>query len=170
MIEKALAEIHYNVLPNKSTKSQVCAAFGHYLGEERADARRPSHQQVLDAIRQLQEANTIPIQRARMRIRLTMLSKDGKRLKDRILEKIETVEEDEWSEEWELVSDASGPTVAALKGRFSDLTIRSCRLLSLTLDNSRRSTSSSKQNAKARTGQDWRLSALQQSRLEERKE
>lgn len=60
--------------------------------------------QILAAIRQLQEANTIPIQRARMRVRLTMPSKDGKRLKDKILEKTESVEEDEWGDEWELVA------------------------------------------------------------------
>lgn len=39
-----------------------------------------------------------------MRIRLTMPSKDGKRLKEEILKNVEKVEEDEWSEEWELVS------------------------------------------------------------------
>ena len=39
-----------------------------------------------------------------MRIRLTMPSKDGKRLKDKIIEKTETVEEEDWSEEWELIA------------------------------------------------------------------
>lgn len=39
-----------------------------------------------------------------MRIRLTMPSKDGKRLKEEILKNVEKVEDDEWSEEWELVS------------------------------------------------------------------
>jgi len=58
---------------------------------------------VLDGIRLLQEAKTIPIQRARMRIRLTMPAKDGKRLKDKIVEKTDSVEEEDWSEEWELV-------------------------------------------------------------------
>lgn len=61
------------------------------------------HYQILEAIKLLQEAKTIPIQRARMRIRLTMPSKDGKRLKEEILKNVEKVEEDEWSEEWELV-------------------------------------------------------------------
>lgn len=39
-----------------------------------------------------------------MRIRLTMPSKDGKKLKDKIIEKTESVEEDEWGDEWELVA------------------------------------------------------------------
>lgn len=38
-----------------------------------------------------------------MRIRITMPAKDGKRIKDEILNNIEKVEEDDWSEEWELV-------------------------------------------------------------------
>lgn len=81
MIEKALNDIHFNVQPTKAVKSQI-----------------------LDAIRRLQEAKTLPIQRARMRIRLTMPSKEGKRLKEEILNNVETVEEDEWSEQWELVA------------------------------------------------------------------
>lgn len=44
-----------------------------------------------------------------MRIRLTMPAKDGKRLKEEILQGVEKVEEDEWSEEWELVSIACFP-------------------------------------------------------------
>lgn len=38
-----------------------------------------------------------------MRIRITMPAKDGKRIKEEILNNIEKVEEDDWSEEWELV-------------------------------------------------------------------
>jgi len=81
MVEKALTEAHFNVQPNKSTKSQVLAA-----------------------IRLLQDSKTISIQRAKMRIRLTMPSKDGKRLKDQIIEKTEKVEEEDWSDEWELIA------------------------------------------------------------------
>lgn len=36
-----------------------------------------------------------------------MPAKDGKRLKDRIVEKTETVEEEDWTEEWELVSSVA---------------------------------------------------------------
>jgi ribosome maturation protein SDO1 len=49
------------------------------------------YHQILEAIKLLQEAKTIPIQRARMRIRLTMPSKDGKRLKEEILKNVEKV-------------------------------------------------------------------------------
>lgn len=35
-----------------------------------------------------------------------MPSKDGKRLKEQIITKVDTVEEEDWSEEWELVSCA----------------------------------------------------------------
>lgn len=47
--------------------------------------------------------NTLPIARARMRVRVTLPSKDGKRLKDKILALISEVEEDDWSDDWELV-------------------------------------------------------------------
>lgn len=39
-----------------------------------------------------------------MRIRLTMPSKEGKRIKEKIMGSIETVEEEDWSEEWELIA------------------------------------------------------------------
>lgn len=80
MIEKALAELHLSIRANKSPK-----------------------QQALEAIKLLQERRIIPIARAQMRIRLTMASKDGKRIKEKVLGMIATVEEDDWSAEWELV-------------------------------------------------------------------
>jgi ribosome maturation protein SDO1 len=97
MIEKALNEAHFNVLPSKSVKSQVSissCSYGQTLSPQT---------QVLEAIKVLQEAKTIPIQRARMRIRLTMPAKDGKRIKDKVIPCVEKVEEEDWSEEWELV-------------------------------------------------------------------
>lgn len=108
MIEKALNEAHFNVQPNKSTKSQVREAQCIYSCNIWQLMRLCG--QILDAIRLLQEAKTIPIQRARMRIRLTMPAKDGKRLKDKILATIDTVEEDDWTEEWELVSPPLSPS------------------------------------------------------------
>jgi ribosome maturation protein Sdo1 len=71
--------------------------------------------QILEAIRLLQESNTIPIQRARMRIRLTLPSKDGKRLQEEILKTVDKVEENEWSEDWELVRFSP---VCAMKSDF----------------------------------------------------
>lgn len=38
-----------------------------------------------------------------MRVRVTMPSKDGKRLKDTIMALVSKVEDDDWSENWELV-------------------------------------------------------------------
>ena len=38
-----------------------------------------------------------------MRVRITMPSKDGKRLKDKLLALVSKVEDDDWGEEWELV-------------------------------------------------------------------
>lgn len=59
--------------------------------------------QALDVVRKLQESAVIPIARAQMRIRLTMSSKDGKRLKEKVLPSIGTVEDEDWSDEWELI-------------------------------------------------------------------
>ena len=60
--------------------------------------------QVLDCIKILQTKSTLPIQRSRMRVRITMPSKDGKRLKETILESAEKVEENEFGQnDWELV-------------------------------------------------------------------
>lgn len=81
MIEKAMAEIGFSVKADKSAKSQA-----------------------LDCIKQLQASSTLPIQRARMRIRITMPTKDGKRLKEQITGAADTVEEDDFtSDEWETV-------------------------------------------------------------------
>lgn len=38
-----------------------------------------------------------------MRVRVTMSSKEGKKLKEKIMPLVTKVEDDEWSEEWELV-------------------------------------------------------------------
>jgi ribosome maturation protein SDO1 len=55
-------------------------------------------------IKQLQASDTIPIERARMRIRLTMANKDGKRLKEKIVALVDKVEDEDWADEWEVVS------------------------------------------------------------------
>lgn len=60
--------------------------------------------QALDLIKKLQESNTLPIARARMRVRITMPSKEGKRIKDKVLPLVAKVEDDEWADDWELVS------------------------------------------------------------------
>ncbi|KAG8925773.1 hypothetical protein FRC03_009673 [Tulasnella sp. 419] len=81
MIEKAMHEAGFSVKTGRSSKSQA-----------------------LECIKLLQTNSTLPIQRARMRVRLTMPQKDGKRLKDTVLESAEKVEEDEWTaDEWEAI-------------------------------------------------------------------
>lgn len=82
MIEKAMQEsLHYSVNLNKNAK-----------------------QQALEVIRLLQESGIMPIAPAQMRIRLIMPAKDGKRLKDKLLPMLASVEEEDWNEEYELVS------------------------------------------------------------------
>ncbi|GAA5899830.1 hypothetical protein JCM8208_004576 [Rhodotorula glutinis] len=81
MIEKAMNEVGYNVQGNKAAKAQA-----------------------LDLIKVLQAKGTLPIARAQMRVRITMASKEGKRLKDKVVPLIGTVEDEDWSDEWELVA------------------------------------------------------------------
>ncbi|KZT58495.1 Shwachman-Bodian-diamond syndrome protein [Calocera cornea HHB12733] len=80
MIEKAMTEAGFSVRQQKSAKSQV-----------------------LECIRQMQEKSSLPIQRAKMRVRVTMPNKDGKRLKERVTEAAETVEEEDWGDDWEAI-------------------------------------------------------------------
>ncbi|XP_066931995.1 ribosome maturation protein SBDS-like [Clytia hemisphaerica] len=71
VIESAMKEIHYSVKPTKSTK-----------------------QQALEVIRQLKE--TIPIEKAQMRIRIVLPKDSAKKLKDKLLPSIATVESEDW--------------------------------------------------------------------------
>ncbi|KAJ6627000.1 SBDS protein C-terminal domain-containing protein [Mycena sp. CBHHK59/15] len=81
MIEKAMAEAGFSVKQNKSAKSQVS-----------------------ECIKQLQSDSTLPIQRSRMRVRVTMPTVDGKRLREKVLEGAQTVEDDEMGQdEWEVI-------------------------------------------------------------------
>jgi len=81
MVEKAMTEAGFSVKQGKTAKSQVT-----------------------ECIKLLQTSSTLPIQRARMRIRVTMPVKDGKRLKDKLLEGAETLEEEDWgTESWEAI-------------------------------------------------------------------
>ncbi|CAO3693778.1 unnamed protein product [Rhizopus microsporus] len=83
MIEKAMQDLHLSVNPKRSAKSQA-----------------------LDVIKQLQEKQILPIQRAQMRIRITLQqSKESKKLRESILPLLTSVEdEDAGSSEIELVS------------------------------------------------------------------
>ncbi|CEH14949.1 shwachman-bodian-diamond syndrome protein [Ceraceosorus bombacis] len=65
---------------------------------------RSAKQQVLDVIKLLQSSDTLPIERAKMRVRITMSNKEGKKLKEKLLPLVEKVEEDDWTEDWELIA------------------------------------------------------------------
>ncbi|KDQ54940.1 hypothetical protein JAAARDRAFT_134882 [Jaapia argillacea MUCL 33604] len=81
MIEKAMSEAGFSVKQGKTAKSQVS-----------------------ECIKLLQTNSTLPIQRARMRVRITMPTKDGKRLREKIIEGAEKIEDDEMGQEkWELI-------------------------------------------------------------------
>ncbi|KAJ1656892.1 hypothetical protein IWQ61_003612 [Dispira simplex] len=82
MIEKAMADLHYNIHPNRNAK-----------------------QQALYVIKQLQEKAIIPIARAQMRVRITLPAKEGKRLKEKLLARVTTVEDEDWTvDAYELVT------------------------------------------------------------------
>lgn len=82
VIEKAMSEIHYSVKTGKTAKSQS-----------------------LDVIKSIQAAKTLPLERARMRVRITMPAKEGKKCKDKVMPNVEKVEDEEWDgEEWELIA------------------------------------------------------------------
>lgn len=82
MIEKAMSSAGFSVKQNKPAKAQVA-----------------------ECIKLIQTDGELPIQRARMRVRVTIPTKDGKRLKEQVIEGAEKVEVDEMGqEEWESVS------------------------------------------------------------------
>lgn len=101
MIEKAMAEIGYSVHPTKPAKAQVRLPACLRMDPS---SLTDEMQQALDLIKQLQSQKTLSIARAQMRVRLTMPSKNGKKIKDKILALTNKVEDDEWSDEWELVA------------------------------------------------------------------
>ena len=84
MIQKALDEIGFSVRTDKSGKSQA-----------------------LEGIRKLVESKVIPIQRARMRLRISTTggSKEGKKVREKLIEGgvLGEVQEEDFGEEYELV-------------------------------------------------------------------
>ncbi|KAI9218922.1 SBDS protein C-terminal domain-containing protein [Blastocladiella britannica] len=73
MIEKAMAEVHVSIHPTRAAKVQA-----------------------KEIILLLQQSGVLPIARARMRVRLSVPSKDGKRIKDKVMAAFVAVDEDEW--------------------------------------------------------------------------
>ncbi|KAJ8593583.1 Shwachman-Bodian-diamond syndrome protein [Rhizopogon salebrosus TDB-379] len=80
MIEKAMAEAGVSVKAGKNAKSQVA-----------------------ETLRLIQSNSTLPIQRARMRVRVVVPATDGERLQEQLLALAEKVEKEEKGETWETV-------------------------------------------------------------------
>lgn len=80
IIEKAMKDAHYSVKPSKPAKIQA-----------------------LDVIKLLQSKDIIPLERAQMRVSVTMTAKEGKRMKDKILPLFSHIEEEDWDDSWEIV-------------------------------------------------------------------
>ncbi|KAF8238436.1 Shwachman-Bodian-diamond syndrome protein [Tricholoma matsutake] len=81
MIEKAMAEAGFSVKQNKTAKSQVS-----------------------ECIKLLQSDSKLPIQRARMRVKVAMPTADSERLREKIIEGAEKIEDDQiGQEEWAVV-------------------------------------------------------------------
>ena len=81
LIERAMKDAHYSVKPTKSTK-----------------------QQALDVIRLLK--STIQIERARMRLRLELPSKEARRIREKVIAHL-TIEEESWTPDLEIVRSKS---------------------------------------------------------------
>ncbi|XP_065075771.1 ribosome maturation protein SBDS [Ochlerotatus camptorhynchus] len=71
IIEKCMKDIHFSIKPNRNAK-----------------------QQALEVIKLLQE--TIPLERAKMRLKVTLPGKDAKRLKEKVTKLCSPVEGEEW--------------------------------------------------------------------------
>ncbi|KAI0762369.1 Shwachman-Bodian-diamond syndrome protein [Fomes fomentarius] len=81
VIEKAMTEAGFSVKPGKTAKSQVS-----------------------ECIKLLQTESKLPIQRARMRVKVSIPTANVEKLRTKILESAETVEkDDQGSDDWETV-------------------------------------------------------------------
>ncbi|OAX43634.1 Shwachman-Bodian-diamond syndrome protein [Rhizopogon vinicolor AM-OR11-026] len=80
MIEKAMAEAGVSVKAGKNAKSQVA-----------------------ETLRLIQSNSTLPIQRARMRVRVVVPAAEGERLQEQLLALTEKVEKQDKGESWETV-------------------------------------------------------------------
>lgn len=97
MVEKAMAEMGYSVRGDKTAKAQA-----------------------LDLIRQLGADSILPVQRVRMRVRVTMPAKDGKRVKDKVVALVDEVEEEDTGAEWEAIVRIDPGAFRAINELVSD--------------------------------------------------
>lgn len=80
IIDKALQEIGFSVQPN-----------------------RPAKLQAWDAIKELQETETLAITRARIRIRVQCNIKDSKKIKGRLHELVSEIENENFENDYEMI-------------------------------------------------------------------
>jgi ribosome maturation protein SDO1 len=100
MIEKAMTEINYVIKADKPAKAQA-----------------------LELIRKLQAPESpLQVQRVRMRVRITMPSKDAKRVKDKVLAEVEEVEEEDMGAEWEAIVKLNPAAYRSLTDLVNDET------------------------------------------------
>lgn len=78
VIERGMKDIHFSVKPNRSTK-----------------------QQALEVIRKLK--SSMNIERAQMRLKITLPQKEAKKIKDKVVKLVSAVESEEWQADLELV-------------------------------------------------------------------
>ena len=95
-----MAEAGFSVKQNKTAKSQVRTKKKTETGPQFDERRKVS-----ECIRKLQTDSQLPIQRARMRIRVSVPTSESTRMREKVLENAETVEVDVVKEEeWQVVS------------------------------------------------------------------
>ncbi|XP_033123238.1 ribosome maturation protein SBDS-like [Anneissia japonica] len=80
IIERAMKDVHFAVKPTRNAK-----------------------QQALEVIKKLKETENFEIARAQMRLRISIPSREAKKIKERLTPMISTVESEEFEEELELV-------------------------------------------------------------------
>lgn len=81
MIEKTMHDtLHYSILPKKSAK-----------------------QQALDVIRLIQSKTDFPIALAQMKVRVLLPMKEGKKILEKLKSLVNKIEEEDFSDEYEMV-------------------------------------------------------------------
>lgn len=103
VIDKAMTEAGFSVRPGKNAKAQVRA--GSISSAVDASESMFGCSQVSECIKLLQTNSKLPIQRARMRVRVSLPVADVEKVKPKVLEGADSVEKDEQgADEWEAVS------------------------------------------------------------------
>jgi ribosome maturation protein SDO1 len=95
IIERAMTEAGYSVRANKNAKSQVSAS--NSKAKEKRQCYLP---QVSECIKILQTDSTLPIERAKMRIRVTVPVANIDDLRERLLDGVDKLEHEETGDEW----------------------------------------------------------------------